>query len=231
MSHPVQQEWLGICISNWMLAICLLVVVSGCQSEQQSDSKVPQARAALTAVSRVLPQPTFDAVRSVGEANLPLSDLGAKGQSERALALIFISDVCPICNRYSPEMRRLADEYAEHVDVRLVYPLPDANAQQLEQHSQDYGIDGLTLWDPRQQLSRWSGASVTPEAVVLAPKDATYKLLYRGRIDNWYVDFGKPRSAPTLRDLRDVLDAIAAGSPKPFLETEAVGCTIPTLPN
>jgi hypothetical protein len=51
--------------------------------------------------------------------------------------------------------------------------------------------------------------------------------MYRGRIDDLYVDFGQRRNAPTKRDLRMVLDAIAAGKAVQYSTAKAVGCFIP----
>ncbi len=66
-----------------------------------------------------------------------------------------------------------------------------------------------------------TGVTVTPEVAVMS---ADQKLLYRGRIDDRYVEFGKDRPEPTVRDLERALDAILAGKPVPVRETQAVGC-------
>lgn len=218
LSHRVRTAWVGA-----VAGAAAIAAASGCESDRPAIETAPSA-----AAGGVLGRPVVDAVTPLGEAALALG--GSHQEDARPVALVFVSDVCPICNRYSPELRRLADDYADRVDVRLVYPLPDATPERLEEHSREYDLAGLTLWDPKQQLSRWSGARVTPEAVVLTPDGAGYRLVYRGRIDDWYVDFGKPRAAPTQRDLRDALEAVVAGDPAPFLQTKAVGCIIPTLP-
>jgi hypothetical protein len=54
-------------------------------------------------------------------------------------------------------------------------------------------------------------------------------MVYRGRIDDRYVDFGKTRPAPTNRDLERVLEAILAGKSLSSETTPAVGCFIPDL--
>ena len=51
-------------------------------------------------------------------------------------------------------------------------------------------------------------------------------LVYRGRIDNLYADFGKKRAKPTRRDLRETLDALLAGKRLAKRTTKAVGCYI-----
>jgi hypothetical protein len=63
----------------------------------------------------------------------------------------------------------------------------------------------------------------------VAVMTADQKLLYRGRIDDRYLEFGKDRPEPTVRDLERALDAIVAGKPAPVSETRAIGCFISDL--
>ena len=89
-------------------------------------------------------------------------------------------------------------------------------------------------WEPKQRLSLYvqftrarlvklEQATVTPEAVVLGKGG---EVLYRGRIDDNYLAFGKKRSAARQHDLSDALDAIAAGQTVKEKETQAIGCVI-----
>ncbi len=71
-----------------------------------------------------------------------------------------------------------------------------------------------------------TGAEITPTAVIVRP-DAS--IAYRGRIDNFYADFGKQRRTVTEHDLRDALAAVLAGKPVARPETKPVGCYIPEL--
>ena len=64
---------------------------------------------------------------------------------------------------------------------------------------------------------------VKPEVAVLSPKG---DLLYRGRIDDLYADFGKRRTRPTSRELKDALETVLAGKPITVTRTEAIGCDI-----
>jgi hypothetical protein len=52
------------------------------------------------------------------------------------------------------------------------------------------------------------------------------RLVYHGRIDDRFVDFGQTRRAPTTHDLEQVLDAVLAGKPAPEAAAPAVGCYI-----
>jgi len=65
-----------------------------------------------------------------------------------------------------------------------------------------------------------------PEAVVVL---ADGSIAYRGRIDNFYADYGKPRRMATEHNLRDALDAVLARKAVERPSTTPVGCFIPDL--
>ena len=69
-------------------------------------------------------------------------------------------------------------------------------------------------------------ARVTPEAVVI---DSQGNVVYRGRIDDRFVDFGKTRQSPTREDLSLALDAVLAGRAVDVPTTKAIGCFIADL--
>ena len=77
--------------------------------------------------------------------------------------------------------------------------------------------------DPQHALVKKAKAQVTPEAAVFS---ATGRLLYHGRIDNRYVDFGRDRPEATERDLENVLQAISEGKTSGFVSKPAIGCYI-----
>lgn len=79
------------------------------------------------------------------------------------------------------------------------------------------------LLDPQHQLVKFARATVTPEAVVIGKNG---QVLYRGRIDDGYVAFGKKRAIATEHDLIEVLDTLTAGKPLKKTETKAIGCLI-----
>jgi len=107
---------------------------------------------------------------------------------------------------------------------RIVYPNPSEDAKAIGEHMAAYSYAGIAdaVRDPKLALVKFTGATVTPEAVVVAGG----KVVYRGRIDDRYVDLGRERPAPTRRDLFEALTAIVAGKPAPQSVTQAVGCFI-----
>ena len=142
----------------------------------------------------------------------------------RAVVLFFVTTDCPLSNGYSPEMNRIEQAYASRGVVFYAVQgdttIPD---EEVRKHAREYGYRFPALLDPQQVLAHHTGATVTPEAVVLSPEGV---VLYLGRIDNRVEDFGKVRIAATEFDLRDALDAILAGRPVPHPRTRALGCAI-----
>src|SRR5262249_13363075 len=147
-----------------------------------------------------------------GKSVNPLADTGAK-----AVVFIFTRADCPISNRYAPEVRRLSASFtADRVKFWLVYPDPDTTGSAIRRNfkESDYGCDALR--DRRHELVKATGASVTPEAAIFVLDGSGARMIYRGRIDDQYVAFGKHRPAPTVRDLEDVLTAVIKGETVKF---------------
>jgi hypothetical protein len=152
----------------------------------------------------------------------PLDQPGA-----RAIVVIFTRTDCPIANRYAPEIRRLHRAFGpKGVAFRLVYLDAVEPVTAIRTHLREYGYDIPALRDPRHVLVSLTGARATPEAAVFT---AERRLVYRGRIDDRYVDLNTVRASPTRHDLRDVVTALLAGAPVQLRTTDAVGCLIADL--
>ena len=146
---------------------------------------------------------------------------------QTARVFVFVRTDCPIANRYAPEIQRLAGKYASRgIDFWLVYPDPDEGGAAIRAHLADYGYALPALRDPELALVRASAVEITPEAALF---DAERRLLYRGRIDDRWVDFGKARPAPRERELEAALDAVVSGRRVPIESAPAVGCIIADL--
>ena len=147
----------------------------------------------------------------------------AKGDAKFFVCLFTRTD-CPVSNSYAPEVRRIFEKFSPRgVGFYLVYPDADESAAVIEKHLKEYSYPFPALRDPKHELVKLAGAKITPEAAVF---DASGKLLYRGRIDDRYVDFGKARVAPTVKDLENALEAILDGKAAPAAGGPAVGCFI-----
>ena len=150
----------------------------------------------------------------------PFDAAGAK-----AIVFIFLATECPISNRYAPEIRRVAEKFARSgVKFWLVYADPDTSADALRNHLKEFQLPPDALRDPKHALVKLSQVRVMPEAAVFLPGR---RLVYHGRIDNRYADFGKDRPEATEHDLENVLGAVLQGKPAPYSTKRAIGCYIP----
>lgn len=158
-------------------------------------------------------------------------DLGGVEQSVLgsgvASVVLIVAVDCPISNAYAPEMERIHGEYsAQGVSFSRVYCDPDVEPERIRSHGEEFGLTMPALLDYEHGLVRHVGARVVPTAVLFG---AGGEILYRGRIDDRYVDFGKRRAEPTVRDLRRALDEVLTGGRPAVDETDAVGCFIGEL--
>jgi thiol-disulfide isomerase/thioredoxin len=145
-------------------------------------------------------------------------------KTARAIVFLFVRTDCPISNRYAPEIERLAAEYgSEGVVFWLVYPDGSTSGPEIERHRRDYHLSLQALRDPQHALVKLSKVNVTPEAAVFLPDGHE---VYRGRIDDRYVEFGKERPAATTHDLDQVLKLVIGGKPIANSTKRAVGCYI-----
>lgn len=135
---------------------------------------------------------------------------------------IFVRADCPISNRYAPELKRLNDEFVPRgAAFSLVYADPAQSSEGIRQHIEQYRFPGSVIRDPGHSLVRRAKVTITPEAAVFS---ASGKLLYHGRIDNWFVELGKTMASPTRRDLEDAIAAALDRRPQPEASAPAVGC-------
>jgi thiol-disulfide isomerase/thioredoxin len=144
---------------------------------------------------------------------------------DKANALFFVTNECPISNSFAHEIARICADYkSKGIDCALVDVDPALTGDQVRQHAQEYGHgDYPKIVDRRHELVRATGVTVTPEAAVI---DRAGKVVYRGRIDDSYAALGQPRRPAKNADLRNALDAIVAGRPIETAETKALGCYI-----
>jgi len=157
-------------------------------------------------------------------AGTPVDPLRSAGG--KPVVLVFLRTDCPVSNRYAPTIQQISSRYAGQVSFWLVYPDKAESAATIQKHLQEYGYKVPALRDTRHALVKQGQVQITPEVAVF---NASGELIYHGRIDNWYQDFGHRRPAPTTHELDDAVQA-ALGGRKPATATAgAVGCYISDL--
>ena len=145
----------------------------------------------------------------------------------KAIVYVFTSTDCPVSNRYAPEIRRIEQAFADRgVLFRLVYPSRSESDAAVREHMTAFAYGNLeAVRDPALALVGFTGATITPEAVVIVEG----KVAYRGRIDDRFVELGVERPKPTVHDLYDAIASILQGRPIARPTTQAVGCYIADL--
>jgi thiol-disulfide isomerase/thioredoxin len=177
----------------------------------------------LVAVSTASPQTLGANVLDLdGHPADPFALAGSK-----IAVLLFIRTDCPVSNRYVPTIQELSARYAAHAAFFLVYPVKSETPEQIRKHLAEYDYHLPAFRDPELTLARSSQVNITPEVAVFS---SARKLLYHGRIDDWYVEFTRARHAPTTHELVDSLDAAISGKALAVSSAPAVGCFIPGLP-
>lgn len=197
--------------TKWSALAALLALVAACQAP--SDPKSGGGAGA-------------DGTAALVATGLDGRPLGLFDDADaEAVALVFVLPDCPISNVYTREYQRLHEDYrARGVRFYLVYADAEITLDEVRRHRKDFHLTVPVLLDHDLALARYAGAHITPEATVFDPAG---RLLYRGRIDDLYVDFGKRRETASQLDLRDALDAVLDGREPDPDRTQAVGCFIP----
>ena len=149
-----------------------------------------------------------------------------KAAAGKVVVLIFVRTDCPISNRYAPTIQHLSALHAGKAAFWLVYPDKAESAEAIRKHERDFKYELPALRDLGHTLVKESRAQITPEAAVF---DANHRLVYHGRIDNLYEDFGRARTAPTTHELDDAILAAINGKTPEADSVSAIGCYISDL--
>lgn len=143
--------------------------------------------------------------------------------SGKVVVLIFLRRDCPVSSRYAPTIQQISGQYQREANFWLVYPDKAETGQTVRQYLSDYGYRLPALRDPDHALVKQAQVQITPEVAVF---DRKHELVYDGRIDDWYVEPGKSRPAPTTHELSDAILAALAGKSVAKSEVRGVGCYI-----
>ena len=143
--------------------------------------------------------------------------------SGHVVVLVFLRRDCPVSGRYAPVIQQVSKRYAGTASFFLVYPDKSESPEAIRKSVADYGYHLPVLRDPEHSLVKLSRVQITPEVAVF---DRSHKLVYDGRIDDWYIDLSRARPVPTAHELEDAIRAAQAGSSVAHNEVRGVGCYI-----
>jgi peroxiredoxin len=154
--------------------------------------------------------------------------------SSNVLAVVFISNHCPVSQLYERRIKKLVDDYQNRgVALVAINPNNPAGLQLDEMRFSDVG-DTFDDCKIRAEFSHFNfpylddgenqtvaqayGPMATPHIFIF---DQQRKLRYEGRIDD-----NRRERLVKVQDARNAIDALLAGKPVPVAHTGVFGCTI-----
>ena len=142
----------------------------------------------------------------------------------KAIVLITYGDGCPIVRNNAAAFKALKAKYASQgVEFLMI----DSNLQDTREKvaidAKEYGFDMPILMDANQLVGEQLGVTRTAEVFVIQPK--TWKVLYRGPVDD-RVTYERQKAAATETWAADALDAALAGKAVAVAHRPAEGCLV-----
>ena len=157
--------------------------------------------------------------------DLTFTDLSGKSHKlsdyagSKAVVLVFLSTRCPVSNAYDGRVKKLAAAYSgKGVTFIAINSDRRETVDEIRKHASKAGFSFSVMKDKDGSIARALGATVTPEAIVLAG-DRT--VLYQGRIDD-----SQRESHVKRKDLGRTLDEVLAGKAVTNAKTKSFGCRI-----
>ena len=162
------------------------------------------------------------------ELQLPTADNKTVNLSEtknnRASVFVFLNPDCPLSQKYSLSIKNIFAEYSgKNIPVYLVFPGRLYSNSEIKKFLSDYNLQMVAIEDEDKKLTACLGAEITPEAFLI---DAKGNFLYKGAIDNWFMDVDQKREVITEHYLADAIQLFLAGKTIKVSQTKPVGCII-----
>lgn len=166
----------------------------------------------LLAVARLAP-----AMPTIGGVDLVTGAAAAIPAKGGAVAVVFLSSVCPCSKSHEPVLAALSREFPE---VRFVglHANAEEDASAAREHFRAAALPFPTLRDDGGRLARELGALKTPHVFVFA---SSGELVYGGGVDD--SEDAKRATTPLLRN---ALRALRAGKAPDPARTRPLGCVI-----
>lgn len=110
----------------------------------------------------------------------------------------------------------------ENIRFFGIYPNPFSTDATISEFAKENGLS-FGMWkDPEATFCKNQKLTVTPEVLVIRNE----KVLYKGRIDDFYVGIGRHKMTTTKRFLETALQEIALGKTPEWPYVEPIGCVI-----
>jgi hypothetical protein len=145
-------------------------------------------------------------------------------QEKKINVYAFVAEDCPISIFMASSLKSVANRYADKINFYLVFPFitstnKTANSYKVKNKLYQF----IIKIDKGQLITNKLGATVTPEVVITGLSDS---ILYRGRINDAYLEPGKRKHIYTNNDLATALENITNSLEMPKPWKRAIGCYI-----
>lgn len=141
---------------------------------------------------------------------------------DRSTVVVFLDTECPIARKSIPKLNELAVRATgKSIDFFGVVADPFTSRKKASKFIADFSVAFPVIFDASGAISVTLMPTRVPEAFLL---DAAGRVVYRGRIDDEFVEIGRARTQILSHDLRDAIDAHAVGSLPAVERTLPVGC-------
>ena len=145
-------------------------------------------------------------------------------QEKKINVYAFVSEECPISIFMASSLKAVAERYADKVNFYLVFPfLTSTNKTATAFKTKNQLTRFITKVDKDQQITRKLSATVTPEVIITGANET---ILYKGRINDAYLQPGQRKHIYANNDLAAALENITNGREMPKPWKRAVGCYI-----
>ena len=138
---------------------------------------------------------------------------------------MFICNHCPYVIHYHDEIKRLAGDYVEILNMVAISSndienYPQDGPDKMKELWEDLGLSFPYLFDSTQEIAKKYKAECTPEFYLF---DNCERLVYRGRLDESSPNSG---TEPTGKDLRHAIDNLISGKEINSSQLPSMGCNI-----
>jgi peroxiredoxin len=170
--------------------------------------------------------PDFALPEVVSGKTISLSDFAGK----KALLVMFICRHCPFVKHIQTELAQIGQDYAAKelgivaISANDVANYPDDAPDRLKEMASTLGFNFPLCYDESQEVAKAYTAACTPDFFLF---DASFRLVYRGQLDDSRPSNGQP---VTGQDLRAAIDATLLNQPIPAEQKPSIGCNIKWKP-
>ncbi|QIL38591.1 redoxin domain-containing protein [Pedobacter sp. HDW13] len=140
---------------------------------------------------------------------------------DKTIVIVFLSPECPLCKNYLPGLVKLQNANKQ-INFYGVIPGNSYSLKDITELKNEYGINFDLLTDRNKKLSKYLGATTTPEVFLINKMGV---IMYSGLIDNWASSLGQKRLVITEKYLEQAIKDQINGK-QTFKKTIPVGCLI-----